>query len=96
MAANEERYFHMTLVLGLLVGGFMGQSWIDAILKTLVFGTGLFILIYFMITPQQIELLLSNGGNIYVGIGLQYLFLLLGAILGFALRKSFLAGKLPQ
>jgi len=75
-------------MIGLIVGGLWGRSWIDALIKSAGVGILLGGLIYTFLSPETISLLLSRNVNWMVGLGTQIGFLLIGALLGFALRKA--------
>jgi len=78
----------MTIMVGLIVGGLWGRSWIDALIKSAGVGLLLGGLVYFVLSPDTIAILLKRDVSWTVGLGTQVGFLLLGALLGFALRKA--------
>jgi len=78
----------MTIIIGLIVGGLWGRSWIDAAIKSLITGAGLGFLVYFLLSPETIALLLKRDANWVVGLGLQLVFVVTGALLGFGFRQA--------
>ena len=83
----------MTIMVGLIVGGLWGRSLLDAILKSTGVGLILGGLIYYFLSPEMIEVLGKRDASWAVGIGTQVGFLLVGAALGFMIRKAYLANE---
>ena len=78
----------MMIMIGLIVGGLWGRSWLDAVVKSLLAGAALGVLVYLLLSPEMIEIFLKGNASWLVGLASHLGFLLVGALLGFALRKA--------
>ncbi len=78
----------MTLMIGLIVGGLWGRSWLDAAVKALGIGVLLGLALYALMGADFLALLQGGYANRFAGAGLHAGFLLAGALAGFALRKA--------
>ena len=77
----------MMIMIGLIVGGLWGRSWLDAVVKSLIAGAALGVLVYLLLSPEMIALLIQGNASWAVGLASHLGFLLVGALLGFGLRK---------
>ena len=73
----------MTFVIGLLIGGFISHSWLDALLKSFVFGTAMVAINYLLMNDTRITMIMSNGMNVKIAVLFEFGTVLIGGLLGF-------------
>ena len=83
----------MTIMIGLIIGGLWGRSWLDALIKSAGVGMVLAGALYYFLSPETIAILVKRDVSWTVGLGTQIGFLLVGAVLGFWIRKAYLINE---